>query len=227
MTKIFCDIADINQIKKFNKKKIVKGFTTNPSLMRKAGAKDYTKYSKDILAVTSKPVSCEVFADNSKEMILQGNKINKWGKNVYVKIPFCNSKGNFCGKIIKELNKNIGTYSDFMGMNVLQQRAMAQAFGMDRQPSGPTMPLATQGINGEAVNMNNEGVATAVKAMTRDYSALMKAIDKKKNKLILTGGYSKFFKSKINTKSTLNPDITLLGLITLIKRNKKIFDVNK
>ena len=49
----------------------------------------------------------------------------------------------------------------------------------------------------------------------------------KKNKLILTGGYSKFFKSKINTKSTLNPDITLLGLITLIKRNKKIFNVNK
>ena len=69
MTKIFCDIADITQIKKFNKKKIVKGFTTNPSLMRKAGAKDYTKYFKDILAVTNKPVSCEVFADNSKEMI--------------------------------------------------------------------------------------------------------------------------------------------------------------
>ena len=97
MTKIFCDIADINQIKKFNKKKIVKGFTTNPSLMRKAGAKDYTKYSKNILAITNKPVSCEVFADNSKEMILQGNKINKWGKNVYVKVPVTNSKGKFMG----------------------------------------------------------------------------------------------------------------------------------
>ena len=106
MTKIFCDIADINQIKKFNKKKIVKGFTTNPSLMRKAGAKDYTKYSKEILAVTKKPVSCEVFADNSKEMILQGNKINKWGKNVYVKVPVTNSKGKFMGAAIKSLNKN-------------------------------------------------------------------------------------------------------------------------
>ena len=74
MTKIFCDIADINQIKKFNKKKIVKGFTTNTSLMRKAGAKNYTKYSKDILAVTNKPVSCEVFADNSKEMIYRAIK---------------------------------------------------------------------------------------------------------------------------------------------------------
>ena len=106
MTKIFCDIADINQIKKFNKKKIVKGFTTNPSLMRKAGAKDYTKYSKDILAVSNKPVSCEVFADNSKEMILQGNKINKWGKNVYVKVPVTNSKGKFMGAAINSLNKN-------------------------------------------------------------------------------------------------------------------------
>jgi len=106
LTKIFCDIADINQIKKFNKKKIVKGFTTNPSLMRKAGAKDYTKYSKNILAVTNKPVSCEVFADNSKEMILQGNKINKWGKNVYVKVPVTNSKGKFMGAAINLLNKN-------------------------------------------------------------------------------------------------------------------------
>ena len=70
--------------------------------------------------------------------------------------------------------------TDWSTMNYRSE--MAQAFGMDRQPSGPTMPLATQGINGEAVNMNNEGVATAVKAMTRDYSALMKAIDKKKNK---------------------------------------------
>ena len=74
--------------------------------MRKAGAKDYTKYSKDILSITSKPVSCEVFADNPKEMILQGNKINKWGKNVYVKVPVTNSKGKFMGAAIKFLNKN-------------------------------------------------------------------------------------------------------------------------
>tara|TARA_B100001248_G_scaffold121733_1_gene91072 strand:+ start:2190 stop:2882 length:693 start_codon:yes stop_codon:yes gene_type:complete len=106
LIKIFCDIADISQIKKFNKKKIVKGFTTNPSLMRKAGAKDYTKYSKNILAITNKPVSCEVFADNSKDMILQGNKINKWGRNVYVKVPVTNSKGTFMGVAINTLNKN-------------------------------------------------------------------------------------------------------------------------
>ena len=106
MTKIFCDIADIKQIKKFAKKKIVKGFTTNPTLMRKAGAKDYTKYSKGILAITNKPVSCEVFADNSKEMISQGNKIKKWRRNVYVKVPVTNSKGKFMGAAINSLNKN-------------------------------------------------------------------------------------------------------------------------
>jgi len=105
LTKIFCDIADIKLIKKFNKKTIVKGFTTNPSLMRKAGAKDYSKYSKLILKITKKPVSCEVFADNIKNMIEQGKKINKWGKNVYVKVPVTNSRGKFMGPVIKELNK--------------------------------------------------------------------------------------------------------------------------
>ena len=107
-TKIFCDIADLNLIKLFDKKKIVKGFTTNPSLMRKAGAKNYSKYSKDILKVTNKPVSCEVFADDVKNMLIQGEKISKWGKNVYVKVPVTNSKGRFMGKVINRLNsKNI------------------------------------------------------------------------------------------------------------------------
>ncbi len=105
MTKIFCDIADINSIKKFNKKKIVKGFTTNPTLMRKAGAKDYKAYSQSILKITNKPVSCEVFADDEKSMISQGLKISKWGRNVYVKVPVVDSKGKFTGKVIKKLNQ--------------------------------------------------------------------------------------------------------------------------
>tara|TARA_Y100000816_G_scaffold217104_1_gene162280 strand:- start:2374 stop:3078 length:705 start_codon:yes stop_codon:yes gene_type:complete len=108
-TKIFCDIAEIKTIKKFNKKKIVKGFTTNPSLMRKAGAKDYKSYSKQILKICkNKPVSLEVFADEHSQMINQAIKINNWAKNVYVKIPVTNSKGKFMGRAIKELNsKNI------------------------------------------------------------------------------------------------------------------------
>ena len=106
MTKIYCDIADKSLIKIFNRKKIVKGFTTNPSLMRKAGAKNYENYCKQILKITNKPISFEVFADNEKDMINQGKKINSWGQNIFVKVPYINSKNKFMGNVIKELNKS-------------------------------------------------------------------------------------------------------------------------
>ena len=107
MTQIYCDIADIRTIKKYSKKKIVKGFTTNPSLMRKAGAKNYELYSREILKVcNNKPVSFEVFADDYKNILKQAMKIKSWGRNVYVKIPVENSKGKFMGKVINELSKN-------------------------------------------------------------------------------------------------------------------------
>ena len=105
MTKIYCDIADKKIIKIYNKKNIVNGFTTNPSLMRKAGAKNYQKYCKELLKITKKPISFEVFADDEKNMIIQGKKINSWGKNVYVKVPIVNSKGKFTGSVIKQLNQ--------------------------------------------------------------------------------------------------------------------------
>ena len=105
-TKIFCDIADRGTISNFNKKSIVNGFTTNPSLMRKAGAKSYEKYSKILLKICKKkPISLEVFADNFKDMERQALKINSWGKNIYVKIPVVNSKGKFTGQLIRKLNK--------------------------------------------------------------------------------------------------------------------------
>ena len=104
-TKIFCDSADYKTIKFFNNKKIVDGFTTNPSLMRLSGAKNYKDYSLKILKICKKkPISFEVFADNPKEMLDQAYKINKWGRNVYVKIPVVNSKGIFMGPVIRELS---------------------------------------------------------------------------------------------------------------------------
>ena len=104
-TKIFCDSADYETIKFFNKKSIVDGFTTNPSLMRASGAKNYKDYSFKILKICKKkPISFEVFADNKDEMLKQAYKINTWGKNVYVKIPVVNSKGQFMGPVIKELS---------------------------------------------------------------------------------------------------------------------------
>ena len=108
-TKIFCDSADYKIIKKFAKSPLVQGFTTNPSLMRLAGAKNYENYAKKILTICSnKPISFEVFADNADQMIKQGLKIKKWGRNVYVKIPVTNSKGKFSGKAIRYLShKNV------------------------------------------------------------------------------------------------------------------------
>ena len=104
-TKIFCDSADYETIKFFNNKTIVDGFTTNPSLMRLSGAKNYKDYSFKILKICKKkPISFEVFADNQKEMLRQAYEINTWGKNVYVKIPVVNSKGQFMGPVIKELS---------------------------------------------------------------------------------------------------------------------------
>ena len=103
--KIFCDSADFKTIKKLNKNPLVSGFTTNPSLMKLSGAKNYKKYSQKLLSVcTKKPISLEVFADKGNQMVEQAYKINSWGKNVYVKIPVVNSRGYFSGKVINQLS---------------------------------------------------------------------------------------------------------------------------
>ena len=104
-TKIFCDTADIKIIKKFNKNSLVRGFTTNPTLMRFSGATNYKNYSKKLLKICKKkPISLEVIADKFDEIEKQAYEIKSWGNNVYVKVPVTNSKGNFSGKIIKRLS---------------------------------------------------------------------------------------------------------------------------
>ena len=103
--KIFCDSADFKTIRRLGKSSLVSGFTTNPSLMKTAGAKNYKKYSlKLINNCSKKPISLEVFADNFDQMLHQAHKINSWGKNVFVKIPVVNSKGVFSGSVIKKLS---------------------------------------------------------------------------------------------------------------------------
>ena len=105
-TKIFCDSADFKTIKKLNNNPLVAGFTTNPSLMRLAGAKNYKNYSLKLLSVCKKkPISLEVFGDTYDQMLKQANVINSWGKNVYVKIPVVNSRGFFSGKVISTLSE--------------------------------------------------------------------------------------------------------------------------
>ncbi len=103
--KIFCDSADYETVKRLNKNVLVSGFTTNPSLMRIAGAKDYKNYSLKLLKVCKKkPISFEVFGDTFDQMLRQALIINSWGKNVYVKIPVVNSRGLFSGRVINVLS---------------------------------------------------------------------------------------------------------------------------
>jgi len=103
--KIFADGANYNEIKYFNSQKIVKGLTTNPSLMRKSGVKNYEIFARKVLRfVRHKPISFEVFSDDFDEMYIQAKTISSWGKNVYVKIPVTNTKGESSHLLIKKLS---------------------------------------------------------------------------------------------------------------------------
>jgi transaldolase len=104
--KIFADGADPKTIKEAAVNPLIKGFTTNPTLMRQVGVKDYKSFALDILKyVADRPVSFEVFADDLPTMEDQAREIASWGGNVYVKIPVTNTKGDFCGPIIATLSR--------------------------------------------------------------------------------------------------------------------------
>ena len=104
--KLFADGADKAGILSLNANAAIQGMTTNPTLMRKAGIKNYEAFAKDILqSITAKPISFEVFSDDFPEMKRQALKIAAWAKNVYVKIPITNSRGDSCLPLIKELGR--------------------------------------------------------------------------------------------------------------------------
>jgi len=104
--KIFADGADPKQIYDLNQKEYIKGFTTNPTLMRKAGIKDYKKFAIELLShIKQKPISFEVFSDDIKIMEEQAMEIFSWGKNVNVKIPITNTKGASTVELISRLSK--------------------------------------------------------------------------------------------------------------------------
>jgi len=104
MVKIYADGADLNQIELLNKNNIISGFTTNPSLMRKAGVEDYKTFAQKALSIVgNKSISFEVFADDYNSIQDQARKIAKWGDNVFVKVPIMNTKGENNGELIKSL----------------------------------------------------------------------------------------------------------------------------
>jgi transaldolase len=103
--RLFADGADIAGIREMASNSSIAGFTTNPTLMRKAGVSDYKAFAKEVLTIVpDKPVSFEVFADDFPTMERQAHEIASWGKNVNVKIPVTNTKGEFCGALVKRLS---------------------------------------------------------------------------------------------------------------------------
>ena len=126
--KIFADGANLSTMIDMSKRHIIKGLTTNPTLMRKAGIVDYKKFAKDVLLeIRDKPVSFEVFSDDLNEMIRQGTEIASWGKNVNVKIPVTNSKGIETISVIKELSSRGVTLNITALLTVEQVREVVKA----------------------------------------------------------------------------------------------------
>jgi transaldolase len=104
--KLFADGADLNGMKEMYANPIIKGFTTNPTLMRKAGIQDYYKFARDVIRmIPDRPISFEVFADDFKTMESQAFEIASWGKNINVKIPVMNTKREFTGPLIERLSQ--------------------------------------------------------------------------------------------------------------------------
>ncbi len=126
--KLYADGADKAGILSLNSNALIQGMTTNPTLMRKAGIKDYEAFAKDILqTVSTKPISFEVFSDEFSEMKRQGLKIASWGTNVYVKIPITNSRGESCLPLIKELAQQGVQLNITALLTLAQVRGVAEA----------------------------------------------------------------------------------------------------
>jgi len=126
--KIFADGADINDMKAAYNQGIVRGFTTNPTLMKKAGITDYEKFAREALAeITDLPISFEVFSDDFASMEREARKIAEWGKNIHIKIPITNTQGESAVPLIQKLSHE-GVPLNITAMMTLEQvHAVAKA----------------------------------------------------------------------------------------------------
>jgi transaldolase len=130
--KIFADGADLAGMLAMAKNPVVKGFTTNPSLMRKAGVADYESFAREVIAaIPDRPISFEIFADEFGAMIAQGRKIGSWGPNVNVKVPVTDTGGRFSGEVITALSREGIAVNVTAVMTLDQVRAVAEALAPD------------------------------------------------------------------------------------------------
>ena len=162
--KIFADGADKKGMLELNANPLIQGLTTNPTLMRKAGLTDFEAFARDILqTITVKPLSLEVFSDEFSEMKRQGLKINGWGKNVYVKIPITNSRGESALPLIKELA------SEGVKLNVTALLTVEQVKGI-AAALNPTVPAVVSVFAGRIADTGVDpvGIMTESKTILKD-----------------------------------------------------------
>lgn len=130
--KIFADGADLDGIVAMSKNPLIRGFTTNPTLMRKAGVVDYEAFAREVIAaVPDYPVSFEVFADDFDDMIAQGRMIASWGRNVSVKIPISDTSGRFSGRVIETLSNEGVRLNVTAIMTIAQVEAVTDVLARD------------------------------------------------------------------------------------------------
>ena len=130
--KFFSDGADVEEMLDMNKNDFIKGLTTNPSLMRKAGIRDYKSFAKDILKeIKKKPISFEVFSDEFSEMERQADEIASWGSNVYVKIPITNTKRESSANLIRSLSQKKIKLNITALMNIYQVKTVISVLNND------------------------------------------------------------------------------------------------
>jgi transaldolase len=158
--KIFADGADKKGMLDLYANPLIKGLTTNPTLMRKAGLTDFEAFARDILqGITEKPLSLEVFSDEFPEMKRQGLKINGWGKNVYVKIPITNTRGESSLPLIRELA------SDGVKLNVTAILTLAQVEGVSAALN-PKVPAVVSVFAGRIADTGVDPVSIMTQSKT-------------------------------------------------------------
>lgn len=136
--KIFADGANVTEMKKVYSEGIVRGFTTNPTLMKKDGVKDYVAFAKDVLSeIKTMPISFEVFTDDFESMERQAREIGSWGENVFIKIPITNTKGEPSYELIKKLS------DDGMKLNVTAILTLEQIENVEKSINAGTPAIVS------------------------------------------------------------------------------------
>jgi transaldolase len=158
--KVYADGADKKGMLELNANPLIQGLTTNPTLMRKAGLTDFEAFARDILqSITVKPLSLEVFSDEFPEMKRQALKINGWGKNVYVKIPITNTRGESSLPLVKELA------AEGVKLNVTAILTLAQVEGVS-QALNPKLPSIVSVFAGRIADTGVDPVAIMAQSKT-------------------------------------------------------------